>query len=194
MKKLAILALLPLVAAVAGCIRFGAEPPPSLLTLNTQAALPAGQVQGSGTPVAVVVPSAPQEIATQRVPVHATDTSIAYVKDAVWVEPPARLFARLLSDTLIARTGRMVVSGRQAFSNPGATLGGELRSFGIDAAGNQAVVIYDASLIREQGGKLEKRRFEARVPASAIEPGPVGVALNQAANQVATDVADWVGR
>ena len=38
MKKPAILALLPLVAAVAGCIRFGAEPPPSLLTLNTQAA------------------------------------------------------------------------------------------------------------------------------------------------------------
>ncbi|MGK6318356.1 ABC-type transport auxiliary lipoprotein family protein [Sphingomonas sp. DT-204] len=194
MKKPAILALLPLAAAVAGCIRFGAEPPPSLLTLNSQAAPQSGAVQGGGTPIAIVVPSAPQEIATQRVPVRATGTSIAYVKDAVWVEQPARLFARLLSDTLTARANRMVVSGRQALSNPGAILGGELRSFGVEASSNEAVVIYDASLTREQGDKLEKRRFEARVPVSAVEPGPVGVALNQAANQVATEVADWVGR
>ena len=43
-------------------------------------------------------------------------------------------------------------------------------------------------------GKFIKRRFEARVPVSAIEPAPVGVALNQAANQVAAEVADWIGK
>ena len=47
---------------------------------------------------------------------------------------------------------------------------------------------------RKDGNVVEKRRFEARVPVSAIEPGPAGIAINQAANQVAAEVADWVGR
>ena len=31
------------------------------------------------------------------------------------------------------------------------------------------------------------------MPVSVIEPQPVGNALNQAANQVAAEVADWIG-
>ena len=46
---------------------------------------------------------------------------------------------------------------------------------------------------RDSGKVVEKRRFEARVPVSEIEPGAVGVGINQAANQVAGEVADWVG-
>jgi len=194
MTKRAILAVLPLAVAVAGCIRFGAEPPPSLLTLHADAGPPPGATQPAGATITIAVPVSPQEIATQRVPVRASDTSVAYLKDAVWVEPPTRLFARLLSDTVTARTGRMVVSGREALTQPGATLGGELRAFGVDAASGDAVVIYDASLTRTPGGAIEKRRFEARVPAGTIAPGPVGVALNQAANTVAGEVADWVGK
>ena len=110
------------------------------------------------------------------------------------MEPPARQFARLLSDTVTARTGRVVMSGAQSLADPGARLAGELRMFGVDASAREAVVTYDAALVRDEGGALEKRRFEARVPVSAIETGPVGVALNQAANQVAGEVADWVGR
>ena len=50
-----------------------------------------------------------------------------------------------------------------------------------------------ASLMRTEDAVFEKRRFEARVPVSAIEPVPAGAALNQAANQVAAQVAEWVG-
>ncbi|WP_066781962.1 ABC-type transport auxiliary lipoprotein family protein [Sphingomonas sp. CCH5-D11] len=193
MKKLLIsLALLPL----AGCVSFGAKPPESLLSLTATEQVPVGQAQSSAgaRTVSIQVPAVPQALANNRIPVQASATDIAYVKDAQWVEPPARQFARLLSDTVTARTGRVVLSGAQSLADPGARLAGELRMFGVDAATSAAVVTYDAALVRDEGGALEKRRFEARVPVSAIEPAPVGAALNQAANQVASEVADWIGR
>ena len=192
MKKLAILLTVPLSA----CISFGAKPPPSLMTLSPAAPVPVGAAANSGQArnITIRVPTTPQEIAVTRVPVRATDTSIAYVKDAQWIEPPARLFARLLSDTVQARTGYVVLSNRQSNVDPGAQLTGELRSFGLDAASNSAVVTYDASLLRKGATAFDKRRFEARVPVSAIDAANAAAGLNQAANQVAAEVADWVGR
>jgi cholesterol transport system auxiliary component len=188
--SLVLLAMAPLSA----CVSFGSKPPPSLLTITSAAAVPAGQTQSSATAptITILVPAVSQALATQRVPVQTSDTSLAYVVNAQWVEPPARLFARLLSDTIAAKTGRVVLSTAQSFADPGARLSGELRSFGVESGTRQAVVIYDASLLRE-GKVVEKRRFEARVPVSEIEPGAVGAGINQAANQVAGEVADWVG-
>ncbi len=193
MKKILIgLALLPL----AGCISFGAKPPNALLTLSSAEQVPVGQTQSSAgaRTVTIQVPTVPQALANNRVPVRASATEIAYIKDAQWAELPARQFARVLSDTVSARTGRVVLSGAQALAEPGAQLAGQLSWFGVDAASRNAVVTFDAALVRDEGGTLEKRRFEARVPVSEIEAAPVGVALNQAANQVAGEVADWLGR
>jgi cholesterol transport system auxiliary component len=190
--------LLVLAAALplAACFSFGAKPPPSLLTLTPAAAVPVGQQASSATAksISISVPAVPQELATARVPVQASATTVAYVEKAQWVEVPSRLFARLLSDTISARTGQVVLSTAQAISDPGARLGGELRTFGLDAATREAVVTYDASLIRAGQTAVEKRRFEARVPVAAIDAVAAGPALNQAANQVATEVADWIGR
>lgn len=189
-KLLVAAAMVPL----AGCVRFGAEPPPSLLTIAAQSQPQAGTQQNSAAARSIViqVPAVPQAIATTRIPVQATDTSIAYVKDAQWAEPPSRLFARLLSDTVTARAGMVVLSPAQSFSDPSANLGGELRSFGLDATRNEAVVVYDASLTRAEQTNVEKRRFEARVPVTAIDAPSAGTALSQAANQVAVQVADWL--
>lgn len=192
MKKpyLAALLTLPLTA----CISFGAEPPPSLLTLTPTSPVTVGQSQtaSAASSITITVPVVPQEIATARVPVQATATTVAYVKDAQWVEAPARLFARLVSDTVTARTGRIVLDPGQFALNPGVRLTGELRQFGMDAASSSAVVVYDAALARGEN-QVEKRRFEARVPVGAINATSVGPALNQAANQVAADVAGWIG-
>lgn len=189
---LALLATAPL----AGCISFGAKPPPSLLTITAAASIPAGQTQSSATAptITIMVPAVSQALATPRVPVQTSATDLAYIANAQWVEPPARLFARLLSDTVSVKTGRVVLSNAQSFADPGARLSGELRSFGVDASALQAVVIFDGALTRKEGNVIEKRRFEARVPVTAIEAGPAGVGINQAANQVAAEVADWVGR
>ena len=118
MKKLAILALLPLSA----CIRLGAEPPPSLLTLTPAQAIPVGTDQNSGAAKSILIaePNVPQELAVNRVPVRATDTSIAYVKDAQWVEPPARLFARQCEPPPRPRDLRALVN---LLRNPGPYAG-----------------------------------------------------------------------
>ncbi len=189
-KLLIVAAALPLAA----CISFGAKPPPSLLTLEATSAPAVGTEQNSAKArsINIQVPSTPTSIAGARVPVQATPTTIAYVKDAQWAEPPARLFARLLSDTVSARSNMVVLSTVQSIADPSATLSGELRRFGLDANTREAVVTYDAALTRAGAETVEKRRFEARVPVSAIDAVNAGTALSQAANQVAGEVATWV--
>jgi cholesterol transport system auxiliary component len=171
------------------------------LTLTSTAAVAVGATASSASAnsITITVPVVPQELAVARVPVRSSDTAVAYLKDAQWVEAPNRLFARLLADTVTTRVGRIVLTPRQSLSDPGARLGGELRNFGIDAQTSEAVVTYDATLIRDRAARgttqgFEKRRFEARVPVTAIEPAAAGIALNAAANRVAGEVADWVGR
>ncbi|WP_375397494.1 ABC-type transport auxiliary lipoprotein family protein [uncultured Sphingomonas sp.] len=196
------LALAPAMLALplAGCISLGAKPPKALLTLTSAQSVPAGTIQSSAASptITILVPAVPQSLATARVPVQAGDVAIAYVTDAVWVEAPQRMFARVMADTIAARTGRVVLSSAQSFQDPGARLSGELRNFGIDATGGGAtgvaLVTFDATLTRGEAGKFEKRRFEARVPVAIVDATTVGPALNDAANKVAAQVADWVGK
>lgn len=197
MKKL--LLLLPVALPLAGCLSFGAPPPESLLALTPAQSMPVGEARtATANSITVAIPSVTQEAASQRVPVRATDTTVAYLKDAQWVEPPNRLFTRLLVEVVGARTGRLVMGPRGA--RLGANrLDGDIKMFGVDAATREAVVSFDATLTEpgpNDGDEsvFRKRRFEARVPVSVIEPQPVGTALNQAANQVAAEVADWIGR
>lgn len=183
-------------APLAGCISFGGTPPRTVLTLTPAAQLPVGATQNSATAksITIQVPVVPQALAVSRVPVQTGD-QIAYVVGAGWIEAPQRLFARLMADTIAARTGRVVLSPAQSFSDPGAQLSGELRNFGVDGATREVVVTFDAALIRgADRGQIEKKRFEARVPLATIDGTTIGPALNQAANQVASEVADWVGR
>lgn len=189
---LILIAMLPL----AGCISFGAKPPPTLLTLTSTSQVPVGQNQDSAVAksITIQVPTTPMALATARVPVQATPTSIAYVPDAQWAEPPARLFARLSSDTIAARTGLVVLSTIQSVGDPSAQLAGELRNFGLDATTREAVVTFDASLTRAGKTTVEKHRFEARVPITTIDAASAATGINQAANQVATELADWIGR
>lgn len=187
--------LLPfgLALALTGCISFGAKVPDSLLRLTATSTVPAETSRTGSTREAVTVltPSTPQELRTPRVPVR-TGTSVAYLKDAQWVEMPGSLFARLLSETIAARTGRLVLDPGQFAFDPGLRLTGQLQQFGIDAEANEAVVVYDAALSRVPD-TVETRRFEARVPIAAVDVANAGAGLNQAANQVAAEVAGWIG-
>lgn len=195
MKHLPSPLLLALVLPLPGCVSFGAKPPRQLLTLSPAATVPVGPVQraaGART-IVVQVPVTAASLATARIPVQVTPTSLAYVKGAGWAEPPARLFARLVADTLTAG-GTVVTSGVQSVDSPAANLAGELRQFGFDAVSRTAVVTYDAALTRSGQTAVEKRRFEARVPVATINAVSAGPALSDAANQVAAQVAAWVGQ
>lgn len=186
-------ALAPLV--LTACISFGPKPPASLLTLTAATPLAPGMdhVTDDKRAVAVALPSAMPALATQRVMVSAGPISIAYLKDGLWSAPPAQLFRGLLAETITVRTGRVVPDPRLLASKPDTRLSGQLTQFGLDGPGSAVVVTFDAALTRSGSEKLETRRFTARVPVTAQVAGPVGTAINQAANQVAADVADWIG-
>lgn len=182
-------------ALLGGCsLGLSTKAPPFLLTL-TPSTVPAandGVLVQAGDALSVSVPLAPQAIATTRLPVAQGQTAIAFVKDAVWVEPPPRLFQRLLSETIRAKNGRTVLDPRQFNAGPTATLSGHLLRFDIEESGARAVVVYDATISGEKDRPVRSRRFEARVPAGTIEARSAGDALNRAANDVAAQVADWL--
>ena len=64
----------------------------------------------------------------------------------------------------------------------------------LASAAHAAPLTYDAALIRGPETVVEKRRFEARVPVAPVAAEPAAAALNTAANQVAAEVATWVGK
>jgi cholesterol transport system auxiliary component len=179
--------------ALAGCLSFGTKPPPTLMRLTAEASLAAGsRTTPTSQAITVVTPTASQEVNTPRVPVRTGATAVAYLPNAQWVEVPSALFGRLLSETIAARTGRVVLDPKQFTFDPGQRLTGTLHTFGLNADTLEAVLIYDAALARGKDA-VETRRFEARVPVAAIDAASAPAALNRAANQVAAEVAAWVG-
>lgn len=185
-------ATLALALMLSGCISLTSEPPESLLTLSATSTVPSG-AQTSGTSanaIRVMEPQVEQRLNVNRVPVQVNATEIAYLKDAVWVERPARLFQRLLAETLRARTGRLVVDGDDPGLGEVALLRGTLREFGFDAQSMSVIVRFDATRAGEDG-TVETRRFESVQPGIAAEAGTVSDALNRGANDVAGQVAEW---
>lgn len=187
---------LPLCASLllAGCVSFGAKPPPELLALTAEAAAPAGALGSGAMADALVVldPVADRRLDVQRVPVQVDASTVAYLKDVQWVERPTRLFRRLLAETIRARGGRLVVEGGDDPAGARTTLSGRLLDLGYDARTSSVVVRFDA--MREyRDGRIEARRFESIVPGVAPKPEQVGPALNRGANDVARQVADWLG-
>ena len=177
-----------------GCISFGPEPPERLLTLTpiTSVAAGAGLSAQSGTALAVLVPGASQRLNVTRVPVQVNESAIAYLEDAFWVDKPARLLRSLLAETIRARGNRLVVGGGELEYAATTQLSGQLVEMGYDVASSSVTVRYDA-VLQLPGGEIRTRRFESVVPGVPADAASVGPALNRAANQVAAEVAEWVG-
>ena len=165
---------------LSGCVSFGGKVPPFLLTLDADAAPAAGEARtaSDAATLTILIPAAPQKLRTTRIPVQQDDASVAYVKDAQWVEAPQRLFQRLLSETVAARTNRVVIDEGQYLTAPGEQLAGQLMEFGVDARSNEAIVVYQAMRVGAGGKTVTQHRFEAREPIGGrIEAKPVGEAL-----------------
>nr|WP_315457469.1 ABC-type transport auxiliary lipoprotein family protein [uncultured Sphingorhabdus sp.] len=183
-----------LVVGLSGCVSFGGKAPPTLLVLTADNNVAAGATRSALQTEALVIqtPDVPRKLDTNRVPVQIDASSVAYIKDAVWSDKPARLMQLLLAETVSAKSGNMVLSEVDAGGKAGRFISGSLLEFGIDAATNEAVVVYDAVKIT-RGQATEKKRFEARRRVSEIKAATVGTALNAAANDVAGQIAEWVG-
>lgn len=180
--------------ALSGCLSLSPKVPDSLLVLTAERTAPAGAASNGTMAQALAVGEidAPQKLDVPRVPVQTADSTLAYLKDAVWVEKPARQFTRLLSETIRAGGARMVLDGADAPHRAATRLGGHLLEMGYDAPSQSVIVRFDAVLTRPDG-TIATRRFENEVSDIPAEAKFVGPALNQAANAVAAQVADWVG-
>jgi cholesterol transport system auxiliary component len=192
------LASIALAGALAGCslggLLGGGKPPTTLQTLTPEAADPGPMTRtvNAGQAVTIGLPIVSKELRTVRVPVQLSPTDIQYVTNLQWVDTPDKLFQALLAETVRRTTNRVVLDSHQTALDPGLVVSGALERFGYDAASGQVVVVYDASLSTEGGTHVEARRFTGTAPSDG-SAATVGPALNRAANQVAADVAKWIG-
>ena len=180
--------------AVAGCVSLGQKPPDELFRLTPDETAPAGAEAGGplGDAIVVLDPDAERSLDVLRVPVRVDASSVAYLKDAAWIEKPARQFRSLLAETIRARSGRLVVEGTDFEATGKARIGGRLQQMGYDAQRSAVVVRFDAMRSEDGGIRVRTRRFEAVVNGIEPKAAVVGPALNQAANDVARQVAQWV--
>lgn len=193
------LASVSLAAALAGCslgslLGGGAKAPATLATLTPEAADPGpmARTSGAGQAVTIEVPVVPKELRAVRVPVQITPTDVQYVTNLEWVDTPDRLFQNLVAETVRRTTNRVVLDPNQSGLDPGVVLHGQLQRFGYDSQTGQVVVVYDGSLATGGGNQVATRRFTATAPADGTAAS-VGPALNHAANEVALEVAKWIG-
>lgn len=198
MKSLRTMAALAAVSlSLSGCVSLGgAEPPDSLLTLTSTAVAPAGSgaetgAEGGIGAIAVLTPEVPAKLDVLRIPVNVSDTEIAYLQDAFWVEKPARLFRRLLGETLRTRGAALVLDSDDTPTLASQFVRGTLLDMTYDAPTGSVIVRYDA-IRSDSDGRVVSRRFEAREDGVLPEAAFVGPALNRVSNQVAGEVAEWV--
>lgn len=187
-----------LAASLAACSLGGllggsAKGPATLYTL-TSSAPPAAPTRSAavGETVTIRTPAIPKELRTNRVPVDVGPGQVQYVTDLQWVDTPDRLFQELIEETVRRTTSRVVLDPSQSALDPGLVVTGQLNRFGYDAQQGTVVVQYDGSLATQNGTHVETRRFEATAPADGTA-ATVAPALNEAANQVAQQVAAWIG-
>ncbi|WAT19128.1 ABC-type transport auxiliary lipoprotein family protein [Aurantiacibacter sp. MUD11] len=181
--------------ALSGCISLGGiDPPDQLLTLTPSASVPAGAAaEGEvAAALAVQVPSVSQRLNVNRIPVTTSDSSLAYLADAFWVEKPAQLFRNVLAETIRSKGNRLVVNGGELEYAARTQLSGQLVDLGYDATTGSVVVRYDA-VLESPDGTIRTQRFEESVSGVPADADFVGPALNEAANRVADQVAEWVG-
>lgn len=178
-----------------GCaLMGGGKTPASLVTLSSTAPDPGPIARNSaaGESITIDVPVVAKEIRTTRVAAQTGTTTVAYIKDLTLVDTPDRLFRDLVAETVLRTTNRVVLDSDQATLDPGMVVTGRLTNFGYEAGQGNVLVRYDAAMAAKGGAGVQTRRFEARVPADGTA-ATVGPALNDAANQVAAEVAQWIG-
>lgn len=194
MNKVTLPIALSLLMITSACVSLGnTEAPPEFLVLTAKATSDVDAVNSSNAEdsVIVLIPDVPRRIDTNRIPVQISDSSIAYIQGAYWADKPAKLMQELIAETITASSGKLVLDVAQSNGLSKNKISGTLSRFGIDEKSLTAIVRYDAIKLNAEG-KIEKRRFEARRDLSIIDAAEAGEALNEAANEVAIAIANWV--
>lgn len=194
---------LGLAGGLAGCgplVKFGDDgPPPGLYALRsvppegvTPRALP--------TPMLVAPPDTIAELRPPRIAVFTSLTGVSYLPASRWVDPPARLMTRLLEDRLRDASTGIVITPRQFEVGYNYRLNSRLTGFHVDArnGGHIARVELEASIITAPKATAPEqevvgtRKFTAERELASVEPRHVTESLNAAANDVMTQMVEWL--
>ena len=182
--------------AVSGLLGGGGKPPVTLVTLTPEAREPAqiARSAGAGQAVTVATPSCPKSSARcvcrsrlrRATSNMSTNLQLVDTPDQA-VRGPGRRDGAPHHQPSRARCRT------KPTLDPGLTVerrAPALRLRCVDRAGRWST--YDGSLSTAGGNRVETRRFTATAAADGTS-GTVGPALNRAANQVAHEVAKWIG-
>lgn len=175
------------------CVSLGSKAPAQLISLSAESPAPVGAIgQGKLSDAVVILdPTTDRRLDVQRVAVQVDDVNVAYLKDAAWVERPARQFRQLLAEVIRAKGKRLVLEENDELIGAKLVLSSRLNDMGYDARSQSVIVRLDA--VRQQAdGTMISQRFESRISGIPPKNELIAPALNRAANDVARQVADWV--
>lgn len=182
-------------AACAPLVQIGDSKSPPLrpyLALYPRHEMVAGPLS-TGKVILVSNISASPILDTRSLLVMPADGERAYLRDAVWEDSPVRLFQRLLTRTISSRGEVLAISPDIAGATADYVLQGELTCFTLDVRATPVVrACFNAVLSNPQGHILAARHFESTHPVSVQTPAVVAAALNDAANDIMAQAADWV--
>lgn len=194
-----------LAASLSACgplVKLGDDsPPPSLFALRS--AEPEGAEtapRALPSPLLLTPPDTIAELRPPRIAVFTSLTGVSYLPASRWVDPPARLMARLLEDRLREASSGLVITPRQFEVGYNYRLNTRLTKFHVDARNGDHIarVRIEAALLTAPSAKLPDqlvvgtRSFEAERPLASTNPKHVTENLNAAANDVATQLANWL--
>jgi cholesterol transport system auxiliary component len=186
-KRRAIFALAGYMVLLAGCA--GSAPP---ATFNLAAPTQGFSASRAHGVLVVARPTATAPVDTDRIVVRTGPASIAYLRGAQWVEPlPGLVQDKLIEAFENAKLIRSVVRPGDNL-NANYELVTDVRRFDIDAASGQAVVQISAKIADVATGKIVAGQiFTGRAAGSAQQGATATRALNDAMNQVFTQIVDW---
>lgn len=192
-----VLVMLALFAGLAGCgplVKIGDDAPPlSLHTLRVLEPLPAMALP---TPLLVDEPEAVAELRSPRMAVRTSPTGIEYLARARWVDPPARLFSKLLEEQLRFAADGQVLSFRQIDAPFAYRLNSRLIDFHVDVSDKDnpraRVSLYLTLLTAPNPRVVSVTRVDVAAPLASTRPDAVAVTMNELANAAARQIADWL--
>lgn len=143
--------------------------------------------------LAVSTPSALQVLDTQQIVIEPQPGQVAYLANAQWSDRlPALFQARLIETFENGNGGRFVTRGGDGVTADYQLLT-DIRTFGVRTyAGTEAVVEVSARIVANATGRIVKARvFTGRAAASATNGAEATRALDEASDQVLTELVTW---
>lgn len=188
LKGVASAALLGLLLAGCG----GGQP--ARTTFDLSAPLDVGRAGGSRAQLVVNEPTSVNALDSDRILVR-DGAALAYLPDGQWADRLPKLVQTRLIQTFenASRLGRVGRPGDRVVAD--YAINADIRSFGIEAQGGQALVEITVRIVSDRNGRVvAANAFGARVPVSAVSGPEAAAALDQALSQVLRDIVRWAGR